>query len=118
MTSPFDSPLRALAVVEFDSLTGQVPRLVVPRSGLSAAEAAKLAYLALPDSNTSVLHDLVYCFRFRTDPLPLFATSAMGHEYAFGCAFFRQQRDPTVARGFVQVGGAAEPSVDANTCSS
>ena len=99
----FDSPLRALAVVEFDPLTGQIPRLVVPRTGLSADEAAKLAYLALPDSNTTVFHDLVYCFRFRTDSLPLFVTSAMGHEYAFGCAFFRQQRDATVARGYVQV---------------
>lgn len=97
------SPLRALAVVEFDPLTGQVPRLVVPRAGLSDTEAKNLAYLALPDSNTTVLHDLVYCFRFRTDALPLFATSAMGHEYAFGCAFFRQQRNPSLRRGFVQV---------------
>jgi hypothetical protein len=94
--------LRALVVVEFDVGIGQVPRLVVPSDALSAAEAAKLAYLALPDSNASVHNDLVYCFRFRTDSLPLFATTAMGHQYSFGCAFFRQQRDRSSARGFIQ----------------
>jgi hypothetical protein len=95
--------LRALVVVEFDPSVGQVPRLVVPHGALSQVDASKLAYLALPDSNASVHKDLVYCFRFRTDSLPLFSTTALGHQYSFGCAFFRQQRDRTHARGFSQV---------------
>jgi hypothetical protein len=45
---------------------------------------------------------LLYTFRLRRDDLPLFAASALTHVYAFGAALFRQRRDASVRRGFVQ----------------
>jgi hypothetical protein len=91
-----------MAVVDFDVDVGQVCSAVHPPEALSEDERTKIAYLALPDSNTSTLADVVYCFRLRSDAVPLFASSALGHRYSYGCAYFRQQRDPSSRRGFRQ----------------
>jgi len=99
-TNPYVS---CFAVVEFDVDVGQTTRTVFPPGALTDTERTKVAYLSLPDSNTSVLyHDLVYTFRIRRDTLPLFNASALDHEYSFGTVLFRQQRDAGVRRGFVQ----------------
>lgn len=97
--------VRAVAVVTFDVDAGQTPLFSHPPGALSLHELKSIAYLALPDSNTSVLQDLVYCFRVRSDSLPLFASTPLNHAYSFGAALFRQRRDAAVRRGFVQVRG-------------
>ena len=57
--------LKAFVVVEFDVDVGQKPIFQYPADALSADDAKKIAYLALPDSNSSVSHDVIYTFRFR-----------------------------------------------------
>jgi len=91
-----------VAVVTFDVDSGQTPVYSYPAGGLTEAELKAIAYLALPDSNTSVLQDLVYAFRVRSDSLPLFASTPLHHAYTYGAAFFRQRRDAAVRRGYVQ----------------
>ena len=56
--------IRAIAVCDFDVDVGQVTRACFPADALTAVEKAKLAYLALPDSNTHT-PDVVYTFRLR-----------------------------------------------------
>ena len=55
---------RCLAVCDFDVDVGQVTRAVFPPGALTPVENAKIAYLALPDSNTHT-PDVVYTFRLR-----------------------------------------------------
>jgi hypothetical protein len=57
--------LRAVVVVEFDVDVGQTPVFCYPPDALSETDTKKIAYLALPDSNTGLMNDLVYTFRFR-----------------------------------------------------
>lgn len=57
--------VKAVLIVEFDVDVGQKPVFCYPQHALSATEQRGIAYLALPDSNTSVFRDLVYCFRIR-----------------------------------------------------
>jgi hypothetical protein len=101
--------IEALLVVDFDVDVGQVVTQLHPAGALSAAEARRIAMLALPDSQASgpaAGGDLLYTFRLRRDDVPLFAASALTHDFAFGAALFRQRRDAAVRRGFVQcVGG-------------
>jgi len=56
--------VRCVAVCDFDVDIGQVTRACFPPGALSDIERAKLAYLALPDSNTHT-PDVVYSFRLR-----------------------------------------------------
>lgn len=57
--------IRAVVVVEFDVDVGQTPVFCYPPDALSETDTKKIAYLALPDSNTGLMNDLVYTFRFR-----------------------------------------------------
>ena len=57
--------IRSFAVTAFYADVGQVCQAVVPDGDLSPAEQQAIACLSLPDSNTSSLTDVVYCFRLR-----------------------------------------------------
>ena len=94
--------IRAIAMCEFDADVGQVLRTCVPEGALTEEEGRKLAWLSLPDANASWSADAVYCFRLRTDALPLLSASALDHAFLFGFALFQQIRDPSVRRGFRQ----------------
>lgn len=58
--------------------------------------------MALTRTKLTFNHTSSPLFNTCSDALPLSAASAHDHQYLFGCAYFRQQRDPKVRRGFLQ----------------
>lgn len=94
--------IEALLVCDFDVDIGQKTSFCWPPGSLTATEQRRVAQLALPDSSVHGSGDLLYTFRLRRDTLPLFAASALTHDYAFGASLFRQRRDPAVKRGVAQ----------------
>lgn len=99
---PQPTYIEALLVCDFDVDIGQKTSFCWPPGSLTATEQRRVAQLALPDSSVHGSSDLLYTFRLRRDTLPLFAASALTHDYAFGASLFRQRRDSAVKRGVAQ----------------
>jgi hypothetical protein len=83
----------AICVVHFDlSLGQQIERVLPFPESLSEKDSTSVANMAFPDSNSFVMGDVVFTFRFRSS----------NGEFKYGFSMFRQKPDPTLQRGYFQ----------------
>eukprot|EP01100_Stratorugosa_tubuloviscum_P006758 TRINITY_DN2875_c2_g1_i1.p1 TRINITY_DN2875_c2_g1~~TRINITY_DN2875_c2_g1_i1.p1 ORF type:complete len:502 (-),score=177.34 TRINITY_DN2875_c2_g1_i1:21-1526(-) len=81
-------------VVNFDLEYGPNLEETFPETNFSEEEKTNISFLSLPDSNSTIESDTAFCFRFRNTSSP--------NNFYYGFSFFRQQRDSTNLRGFMQ----------------
>ncbi|GLD97504.1 hypothetical protein PINS_up006194 [Pythium insidiosum] len=87
--------LVALATVIFDIDSGQRLDALYPSQGALSEDAERsVAHLALPHSNKQNEGDTQFVVRFRTD--------CSSNEFLYGFVLFRQERDGTRSRGYLQ----------------
>lgn len=87
---PLSQWLTCFCVVKFDIEIGQTLEYTYPPMKLTDEETTNVCFMSFPDSN-SVTGDTLYSFRTR-----------ISGEYQHGYVFFRQVKDPSIARGYLQ----------------
>lgn len=106
--------LHSICVVTFDLELGQALEVIYPGDALlTNVEKMNICYLAFPDSNSGTLRDSNFHFRIRRslndfrenqkilmESLP--TSSPIDPHYFYGFVHFRQQKDPTIRRGYFQ----------------
>ncbi|VDM57908.1 unnamed protein product [Angiostrongylus costaricensis] len=110
----FNEWVHSICVVTFDLELGQALEVIYPGDAvLSTQEKTNICYLAFPDSNSGTTKDANFHFRIRrgtTEMTPSQATllerlsPSMSFEprYLYGFVHFRQQKDPSIRRGYYQ----------------
>jgi hypothetical protein len=83
--------LRHIVVCRFDADMGPRVELVLPNNGLTKEECQQIALLSFPDTHSHTEHDIIFTFRQRR-----------ADGFHNGYVFFRQQRDGSLPRGFLQ----------------
>lgn len=87
-------------------------------SRLGASEKLQICYLSFPDSNNNCSRDTSYHFRVKRSSIlsyelnknfevslakfNAFAPFQMSADFLFGFVHFRQQKDPSITRGYFQ----------------
>ena len=92
-------------VVVFDVDYGQkIEKVFAPpdHEPLTDEEKRRICCLALPDANSGHNGDVQYSFRCRCSSMPLYSSSPLESSYLYGEVFFRQIRNPKLARGYFQ----------------
>ncbi|CAI4227786.1 unnamed protein product [Auanema sp. JU1783] len=106
--------IHSICIVTFDLELGQALEIIYPGDALlSNTEKTNVCYLAFPDSNSGNSADTHYHFRIRRstghvtsaqtaliDNLP--PSTGFDPRYLYGFVHFRQQKDPTIPRGYYQ----------------
>jgi hypothetical protein len=90
---PVSEWLTCFCVVKFDIEIGQTLEYTYPPMQFTDEEITNICFMSFPDSNSST-GDTMYSFRTKYGGI----TDSFLHGYVF----FRQEKDPTVARGYVQ----------------
>ncbi|EPZ33620.1 FAM116 domain-containing protein [Rozella allomycis CSF55] len=94
--------------VNFDLEIGPTIDCIYPDTDLSKQEKDTISFSSFPDSNSFLIGDCTFIFRYRK-PKPnnkrCFIPAEFGEigDYIYGYVFFRQTRDLTIRRGFLQV---------------
>ncbi|CAJ0603452.1 unnamed protein product [Cylicocyclus nassatus] len=110
----FSDWVHSICVVTFDLELGQALEVIYPGDAvLSNQEKTNICYLAFPDSNSGNTKDTNFHFRIRrstTEITPAQRTllersspsASFDPSYLFGFVHFRQQKDPSIQRGYYQ----------------
>lgn len=83
-----------LCVVKFDTDYGPVLESSFPPTDFTEDELSNICFLSFPDSNSNLDGDTVYTFRLRR--------GGKEGEYEYGYVFFRQEKDDSMRRGYLQ----------------
>eukprot|EP00808_Paulinella_micropora_P008528 g38034.t1 len=96
--------LACVCSVVFDLELGPKLEYMYPPDSLLADEQQSVCALSLPDSHSSALGDMSFSFRLRTQHsrCPKGSYFLTEQAFLFGFVHFRQQRDDTNSRGFLQ----------------
>ncbi|GMT24264.1 hypothetical protein PFISCL1PPCAC_15561, partial [Pristionchus fissidentatus] len=112
--SRFSHWIHSICVVTFDLELGQALEVLYPGDAiLTSQEKANICYLAFPDSNNANNRDTKYHFRIRrsVSDLSSFQRSLLSNspsnlplhpQFLYGFVHFRQERDPSLPRGYYQ----------------
>ena len=103
-TSEVPCWLEAIVVVVFHVEHGQIVEDVFMTDSnkwLSDTVKRKICSLSLPDSNSGQNGDVQFMFRIRVDESRSL-DRAVGDDFMYGCAFFRQIKEKTYKRGYFQ----------------
>jgi hypothetical protein len=111
----FSHWVHCICVVTFDLELGQALEVVYPgHAVLTATEKANICYLAFPDSNSGCMGDTQFHFRMRRFSGSHINAAQLAYRqraptsididpvYYFGFVHFRQTKDATVPRGYLQ----------------
>ncbi|EDV25356.1 uncharacterized protein TRIADDRAFT_23603 [Trichoplax adhaerens] len=111
----FSRWLHCVCIVVFDLELGQAIEDVYPAEAeLSTSEKRNICYLSFPDSNSAAMGDTQFHFRIRSDrrleldssevlvdrDSPAVLKPDIAHYYGF--VYFRQEKDSTSKRGYMQ----------------
>jgi hypothetical protein len=91
-------------VVNFDLEYGQKLETMVPKLDFHDKEISNLCFLSFPETSVDV-GDTIYTFRLRryVEPSPnAKKKKKLENQYLFGFVLFRQQKDPSISRGYLQ----------------
>jgi hypothetical protein len=93
-TKDFSPWLYCVAVVSFHLSKGHVVESIHPKNHVRLAEdeIKTIAHFSLPDTTVDSEGDVLYSFRFRGN----------GDQFSYGSVFFRQTKDISCARGYMQ----------------
>eukprot|EP01063_Lacrimia_lanifica_P018016 TRINITY_DN24990_c0_g1_i1.p1 TRINITY_DN24990_c0_g1~~TRINITY_DN24990_c0_g1_i1.p1 ORF type:complete len:909 (+),score=256.18 TRINITY_DN24990_c0_g1_i1:84-2810(+) len=91
LTNPW---VLAFVVVRFDLELGQVIDKVVPEGAFTPEQQKEICHLSFPDSNSRLVNDTCYTIKLRR--------RGCKFKYNYGYVYFRQKRDVSVHRGYVQ----------------
>ena len=83
----------AYVVVRFDLEAGQVVEKVFPEDALNAAQRKEICLMSFPDSNSHITIDTCYVIKPKRRG---------GKRYDYGYVYFRQKKDPSLPRGYLQ----------------
>lgn len=89
---PVTDWLTCFCVVKFDIEIGQTLEYTYPPMNFTDEEVTNICFMSFPDSN-SITGDTMYSFRTRY---------SRGGIFLHGYVFFRQIKDPSIARGYLQ----------------
>jgi len=92
---PLSQWLTCFCVVKFDIEIGQTLEYTYPPMKFTDEEITNICFMSFPDSN-SVTGDTLYSFRTRI------SSANKKEEYQHGYVFFRQVKDASIARGYLQ----------------
>ncbi|KAE9414023.1 hypothetical protein Angca_008513, partial [Angiostrongylus cantonensis] len=110
----FNEWVHSICVVTFDLELGQALEVIYPGDAvLSTQEKTNICYLAFPDSNSGTTKDANFHFRIRRGTAEMTPSQATLLErlspsmsfdprYLYGFVHFRQQKDPSIRRGYYQ----------------
>lgn len=84
-------------LINFDLKLGQVFETSYPPNALSPNDQNTVCNMSFPDSNSTKEGDFVFCFKYRNTTNPKDAGV-----FSYGYVFFRQQKDPSIHRGYFQ----------------
>jgi len=90
-------------VVNFDLEYGQKLDSMLPKLDFNDKEISNLCFLSFPETSVDV-GDIIYTFRLRryVEIQPGKKRKKHENQYLFGFVFFRQQKDPSISRGYLQ----------------
>lgn len=104
--------LKCFCIVDFDLEYGQKLDRTVPDVAFSQEEISNMCFLSFPDSNTGLSsEDTIFTYRVRTttaeasvtaEELDFDSSVHWDSSYFYGFVFFRQQRDTSLDRGYLQ----------------
>ncbi|GAM24419.1 hypothetical protein SAMD00019534_075940 [Acytostelium subglobosum LB1] len=116
--------INALCTVNFDLEIGQILDYSHPKLTMREEEIKNLCFLSFPDSNSHLQGDIIYSFKLKCrnqdDSVDNLNGSGNGnhannnnnnngannnnitHSYQYGYVFFRQEKDPSLPRGYLQ----------------
>ncbi|KYQ89269.1 hypothetical protein DLAC_09928 [Tieghemostelium lacteum] len=84
-------------VVNFDLEIGQILDYCYPSFKFKDDESTNLCFLSFPDSNSHLQGDIIYTFKLKH------VEDSNGQvSYQYGYVFFRQEKDDTISRGYLQ----------------
>ena len=83
----------AFLVVQFDLEAGQVIEKVVPEGAVTAEQQREICQMSFPDSNSHLTFDTCYVVKPKRRD---------GKRFNYGYVYFRQKRDPSLPRGYIQ----------------
>ncbi|KJH48866.1 hypothetical protein DICVIV_04992 [Dictyocaulus viviparus] len=110
----FNDWVHSICVVTFDLELGQALEVIYPGDAvLSDQEKTNICYLAFPDSNSGTSKDTNFHFRIRRGTAEITSSqaellkrssqsSSFDPYYLYGFVHFRQQKDPSIRRGYYQ----------------
>jgi len=93
---PLSEWLTCFCVVKFDIEIGQTLEYTYPPMNFTEEEVTNICFMSFPDSN-SVTGDTMYSFRTRYS-----GGQEKTDSYLHGYVFFRQVKDASIARGYLQ----------------
>lgn len=86
--------ISCFCIVKFDTDYGPMLESSHPPTKFTEDETSNICFLSFPDSNSNLDGDTIFCFRLRR--------SGKGDVYEYGYVFFRQEKDDTMRRGYLQ----------------
>ena len=96
--TPKNDWIRAFLVINFDLEFGQKLTHMYPKIPLLDSEITNLCFLSFPETTTLEDKDTIYSFRMpRHGPV-----ENKRKKFFYGCVLFRQRRDETISRGYLQ----------------
>ncbi|KIH52552.1 hypothetical protein ANCDUO_17347, partial [Ancylostoma duodenale] len=110
----FNDWVHSICVVTFDLELGQALEVIYPGDAvLSTQEKTNICYLAFPDSNSGNTKDTNFHFRIRRSTTEISPSqrallerssnsASFDPSYLYGFVHFRQQKDPSIQRGYYQ----------------
>ncbi|GAM29323.1 hypothetical protein SAMD00019534_124990, partial [Acytostelium subglobosum LB1] len=93
--------MNSFCVVNFDLELGQTLEYSFPKIGLLEEEVTNLCFLSFPDTSSHQQGDIIYSFKIDCKQ-QLVSSTTNNTSYQYGYVFFRQEKDPSIPRGYLQ----------------